>query len=137
MRGWFCHNEVLTKRLQQVAVECEATVETEAPVRVGEHICYGDLLVRKYGRSTLCELETSSQGVDKDLRKASALGAEVLLIATPDAPTAHACQRRLQRCRELAPTLKVMICPLGAALGILRAILTRTPESVTEKGKKN
>ena len=124
MRGDFCHNEVLTKRLRQAAEACDAMVQTEAPICIEGNTCYGDLLIRKEVRIILCELEDSCRRVENDWRKAIAFGAGILLIATPDAPTAHACRRRLRQCAKWNASLKVIICPLGAAIEILRQILT-------------
>ena len=79
---------------------------------------------RKAGHTTVCEPEQSWRRVGNDLRKAIAVGADLLLIATPDAPTAQACRRQLRRCPRPDAKLKVIVCPLGAALEILRATLS-------------
>jgi hypothetical protein len=139
MRGGFCHNEILTRRLRRVAEECHAVVTTEAPVRIDDTVCYADLVIEKNGAITVCELEDCCRRVRADLRKATALRALLLLIATPDALTAHACRRQLRRCPDSDSALKVIICPLGAAVEILRATLTAgdpKPGSSTGQGKE-
>jgi hypothetical protein len=139
MRGEFCHNEILARRLRQVAEECGATVHAEQPVQVDGAVSYADLVIRKDGQLTVCEPEQSGRRVGNDLRKAVALGARLLLIATPDAPTAHACRRQLRRLPRPDANLKVIVCPLGAALEILRATLTadrRHPTPLTPSERK-
>jgi len=125
MRGGFCHNEIMTGRLRQVATECGAATSGEHPVLVGGQTHYIDLLITQPGQVTACEPESSPARVDQDVLKADAVGASRLLIATLDAPTAHACRRRLRRLHLPKSDLKVIICPLGAALEILRTILTQ------------
>jgi len=128
MRGDYCHNDILVRPLRQVAEECAATVCVEQLVRLGQGaIGYADLVIRKAGHTTLCEAEQSWRRVGNDLRKAIALGADLLLIATPDEPTAQACRRQLRRCPHTDAKLRVIVCPLGAALEILRATLSAVP----------
>ena len=123
MRGGFFHNDVLVRRLQQVAEECGASVRTEAPVRIDGTVSYIDLVVEKDGQLTVCEVEQAWHRVQNDRRKAVALGAGLLLIATPDAPTAHACRSQLRRHPCPDAQIKVIVCPLGAALEMLRQSL--------------
>ena len=124
MRGGFCHNDILVRRLREVAEACGATVSTERPVLIDGSVSYSDLVIEKDGHITVCEPALSWRRVGNDRRKAVALGADLLLIATPDAPTAHACRRQLQRYPGPPAKLKVIVCPLGTALEILRATLT-------------
>ena len=124
MRGDSFHNNILVGRLRKVAEECGAKVSTERPVPIDGSVCYADLVVEKNGQVTVCEAEQSRHRVGNDRCKAVAFGAGLLLIATPDAPTAQACRRQLRRLPRLEAKLKVIICPLGAALEILRATLT-------------
>ena len=125
MRGDYCHNQILVGRLQEVAAECGAAVSREHPIPVGGQIHYIDLLITHHHRVTACEPENCPARVDNDVLKAAAVGADLLLIATPDAPTAQACRRKLRRLHLPKSKLKVIICPLGAALEILRTILTK------------
>jgi hypothetical protein len=128
MRGDSCHNDILVRRLRQVAEECGATVCVEQLVRLDhDAIGYADLVISKAGHITVCEPERFWRRVGNDLRKAIALRADLLLIATPDAPTAQACRRQLRRCPRPDAKLKVIVCPLGAALEILRATLSAAP----------
>jgi hypothetical protein len=139
MRGDFFHNEVLVRRLKQVAEECGATVSTERPVRIDGSVSYADLVIEKYGEVTVCEPELSWRRVGNDRRKAEALGAHLLLIATPDALTAQACRRQLRRLPRPETRIKVIACPLGAALEILRQTLTaghRQPASLAPNQTK-
>jgi len=123
MRGEFWHKEILARRLRQTAEACGATVQVEVTVRVNDVPHYIDLLFEKGGRRFVAEPEQTSRRVHNDVAKAVAVGAELLLIVTSDAPTAHACQRRLQRLPIANANLKVIACPLGAALEILRQTL--------------
>jgi len=123
MRGDPFHNEILVGRLRQIAEECGATVSTERPVPIDGSVSYADLVIEKDGQVTVCEAEQTRHGVGNDRRKAVALGARLLLIATPDSLTAQACRRQLRRCPPLDAKLKVIVCPLGAALEILRQTL--------------
>ncbi len=128
MRGDFFHNEMV-RRLRQVAEGCGATVGMECLVRLDQdRFGYTDMVIRKGGFLAVCEPEQSGRRAGKDLRKASAMGANLLLIATADARTAEACRRELRRHPQLDAKLKVIVCPLGAALEILRATLNADPE---------
>jgi hypothetical protein len=111
-----------------VAEECDATVRTEVPVRVDGKVSYIDLVIEKGQHVTACEPENSSRRIKNDVRKAVALCAGRLLIPTPDAPTAHACRRALRRLPRSESELEVIICPLGAALEILRQLLNADNE---------
>lgn len=124
MRGDSFHNDILVRRLHQVAEECGAVVQTEAPVPLDGNVGYADLLIEKSGRRVVGEAEQTWHRVGNDVRKAVALGAELLLIATPDSVTAQACRRQLRRQTPPDSKLKVIICPLGAALEILRQTLS-------------
>jgi hypothetical protein len=73
--------------------------------------------------------------VENDRAKAIALGARRLLIATPDARTAHACRRALRRFPPALPELTIIICPLGAALEILRQVLSKCDATVSDTEK--
>jgi hypothetical protein len=79
--------------------------------------------MEKDGRRIVGAAERSSHRVDNDVRKAVALGAQLLLIVTPDSLAAHKCRRQLRRHPPLAAKVKVIACPLGAALEILRQVL--------------
>jgi hypothetical protein len=129
MRGGFLHNEVLVKRLRQMAQECGAAVHLEAPVRIDGVVNYIDLAIEKGGQVTVCEPEQSWRRVDNDVRKAVAFGAQRLLIVTPDSHTAQACRRQLRRHTLSGAKLQVIACPLGAALEILRQALDNTPNA--------
>ena len=117
-------NNVPAGRLRQVAEECGATVYAEQPARIGQTTCYADLVIEKDGRRIVGKVEPSCRRVGQDVGTAVALGAHLLLIVTPDAPTAQACRRRLRRLPPVGARLNVMACPLGAALEILRQALT-------------
>jgi hypothetical protein len=126
MRGGFLHNQVLVGRLRQVAQECGAVVHLEVPVRIDGVVNYIDLVLEKGAQVTICEAEQTWRRVGNDVRKAVALGAHRLLIATPDSHTAHACHRQLRRHTPSGAKLQVVVCPLGAALEILRQTLNNT-----------
>jgi hypothetical protein len=111
-------------RLRQVAEECGATVYAEQPARISRTTVYADLVIEKEGRRIVGKVEPSCRRVRQDVGTAVALGAQLLLIVTPDALTAQACRRRLRRLRPVGARLNVMACPLGAALEILRQALT-------------
>lgn len=124
MNCGFCHQEILTRPLQKVAEECGATVRAEQPVRMGGTVSFADLVITKDGRTIVCEPEQSRHRVLNDVRKAAALGAQLLLIVTPDSLTAQSCRRQLRRCPPLDAKIKVICCPLGSALEILRQTLS-------------
>ena len=123
MRADYCHNEILVRSLRQVAEECGATVRVEVAVRIDGVVNYIDVVIEKDGRRFIAEPEQESRRVGNDVRKAVAIGAELLLIATPDAPTAQACRRQLRRHPLPSSKLTVIACPLGAAREILRQTL--------------
>lgn len=125
MRGEFFHNRILVGRLEQEASECGATTSTEQPVQINGRAHYSDLVITHQGQTIVCEAENVPARVGNDVLKAVVIGAGTLIIATPDAPTAQACRRKLRRLKQPQSDLQVIICPLGAALEILRAILTK------------
>jgi hypothetical protein len=128
MRGGFFHNQILVRQLQQVAEECGATARTEVPVRLDGVVGYIDLVITKGALVAVCEPEQESRRAGNDVTKAVAAKAQLLLIVTPDSLTAQACRRQIRR-RRLPPDvkLKVVACPLGSALEILRQALTAKP----------
>jgi hypothetical protein len=117
------HNDILVGRLRQVAEASGATVYSEQPVRIGDTACYAGLVVEKDGRHIVGVAKQSYRRVDNDVRKAVALGAQLLLIVTPDSFTAQKCRRQLSRHPPLAAKTTVIACTLGAALEILRQAL--------------
>ena len=123
MRGDFAHNDILIGRLRQVAEACGATVCSEQPVQIANTTSDPDLVVEKNGRRIVGVAGQSHRRVENDVRKAVALGAQLLLIVTPDSFTAQRCRRQLRRLPYLAAKIKVIPCPLGAALEILRQAL--------------
>jgi len=123
VRADLSHNDILVGRLRLVAEACGATVYSEQPVQIANTTCYADLVVEKDGRRIVSAAEQSCRRVDNDVRKAVALGAQLLLIVTPDSFTAQSCRRRLRRHPPLVAKIKVIACPLGAALEILRQAL--------------
>ena len=130
MRGDHLHNVILVRQLRQVGEECGATVTAEQPVPIEGNVSYADLLIEKGGQRIVCEAETTWRrcGVDNDVRKAVALGAQLLLIATPDTLTAQACRRQLRNHLPQNKKLKVIACPLGSASEILRQTLNAIPD---------
>jgi hypothetical protein len=124
VRGDYFHNEILPRPLDQVGKECAATVYVEHPVRIGGTTCYADRVFEKGGRRIVVEVKQLCRGTDNDVRKAVALNAQLLLMVTPDALTAQACRRQLRRHPPGDAKLKVIACPLGAAVEILRQALT-------------
>ena len=129
MRGDFLHNEVLVRRLSQVGQERGAVVRLEVPVPIDGAVNYIDLVLEKGGQLTACEAEQWWRRVGNDVRKANALGARRLLIVTPDSHTAQTCRRQLRRHMPSGAKLQVIVCPLGAALEILRQTLNNTPNA--------
>ena len=123
MRADLSHNDILVGRLRQVAEACGATVYSEQPVQIANITRYADLVVEKDGRRIVGAAEQSYRRVDNHVRKAVALGAQLLLIVTPDSFTAQRCRRQLRRHPPLVAKIKVIACPLGAALEILRQAL--------------
>lgn len=124
MRGDPSPNTVPADRLRRVAEECGASVCAEQSVRVGKTNCYAELVFEKDGRRIVGKVEPSCRQARKEVDTAVALDAQLLLIVTPDAPTAHACRRQLRRHPHVGSRLNVIACPLGAALEILRQTLT-------------
>ena len=127
MNCGFCHEKILAGRLRETAEECGATVREEQPVRMDGTVSYADLVITKDGLIIVCEPEQSRHRVLNDVRKAAVLGAHLLLIVTPDSLTAQSCRRQLRRCPPLDSKIKVICCPLGSALEILRQTLTGLP----------
>ncbi len=117
------HNDTLVGRLRQVAEQCGATVYTEQPPRIGRSVCDVDLVIEKDGRRIVGKVESFCRRVGRAVDIAVALGAQLLLIVTPDSLTAQACRRQLRRHAPPAAQINVIVCPLGAALDILRQVL--------------
>ena len=117
MRGGFPHNRVLADRLERAALAAGATLDTEHRVSLGRGVGFIDLLVVLDRRRIAIEVECSAHRVAKDVAKACAAQADLLLIVTPDSRTAGACVRKLRRLGLLkapsAPAIKVCTLPVA------------------------
>jgi hypothetical protein len=124
-----CHNDTSARQLRQVGEKCGAIVTAAQPLPVKGNDNNLELPMEKEGRRIVCSAETSWRrcSVGQGVRKAAALGAQLLLIATPDSLTAQACRRQLRRLLPQAAKLRVIACPLGSAVEILRQTLNAIP----------
>ena len=117
MRGGFPHNRILADRLERAALAAGATVDTEHRVALRQSVGFIDLLVVLDRRRIAIEVECSAHRVDKDVAKARAAQADLLLIVTPDSRIADACVRKLRRLGLLeassGPTIKVCTLPVA------------------------
>ena len=115
--------DVLVSRLRQVAQACGASVNSQQPTKIANTACPVNLVVEKNGRRIVGQAAPLCRRFDSDVANAVALGAQLLLIVTPDSLMAQRCRRQLRRYTPFSAKIKVIACPLGAALQILRQAL--------------
>lgn len=138
MRGKSYEHQRMIELPERCAAYHGAQTEREHFVRLGEWHGYIDLLI-KHGLLLIAnEAENDSRRVENDVRKAVALRATHLLIVTPTAAVARACERKLAGIPIPAGGPKVLVCTLGTALHRLAALLASTgPGKLTTPQPKN
>lgn len=96
MRGAFLHNHIVTH--MAVAFRQAGTeVRCECPVRCGRHPGFVDLFVCWGAGRIVCEVERSPRRVDRDIAKALALDADLLLLVVPTGRVEAAVKREVRR----------------------------------------
>lgn len=109
MRGGYLHNEAIGERLRGALAALGAPHSIEYPVGPGRRAGAVDIYVELGGVRVACEIELGPGRIHQDLRKASALGADLLLIVAPTAQVARAIRRRLVTIRPRRPRVQVRL----------------------------
>lgn len=116
-RGGFIHEKVVLDRLVRAARVRGATVCRQVQAGSGRGAGHIDLVLARGGRTIAVEVELSPKRVNRDLRKAAAIGADELWIVVPHRRTADAVGRRLAALAVSAEGSRgIFVLTLGQAL---------------------
>ena len=110
MKGGFVHG-VLVRGIVDLLRQHGARVWVECLVRLPKGWGFVDVFTERDGCRIAFEAELTARRVAKDLAKAEAIGAELLVIVTPDERTAAKARRGVR-----TTELEVWVLPLGKAL---------------------
>ena len=114
MRGGYLYNRVIADELISVLERDGAHVRTEYPAGPGRRAGSVDIYAELGGMRLVCEVELGPGRVLNDVRKAEALGADLLLIVTATATEARAIRRRLRTFGR--SRVRVRVRPMGLAI---------------------
>jgi hypothetical protein len=116
MNNGYVHNQVLLRRAETHCRALGATIHREHPVKADRQRGAVDLLADFQTWQLVVEGENSPRRVAWDIQKASALGADILAILTPNCRVARACRRVLQQRPNpiTTPTLSIYVLTLAA-----------------------
>lgn len=123
MRGDFLHTRVLVAQVAELLYAFGAVVHLEHYTRMEGSFGYVDILARLGSYTIVCEAELSPDRAPKDVEKARALNADLLLIVVPQKRVGEAIDRRLKELptRDIRSSgLEIWVLPLGPALQRLR-----------------
>lgn len=135
MRGGFLHNKVLIEPIAAFFLAVAGTVYREYATGPGRDAGFVDLFVEYGLERIVCEAELSADRVPKDLAKAAALNATLLLIVVPNARVARSVRARASTVAvdPAGANIEKWILPLGVALQRLRSSCRfRTDRNVLE-----
>lgn len=113
MRGGFLHNQVLLAPIEAYFRQVGAAVYPEHPVPGAWGAV--DLFVEYRHHRVAVEAELTPRRVQRDIEKARALNASVLLIVMPTNSLASQAKARLVGAVRV-PGMRIVIRPLGPAL---------------------
>jgi len=111
MRGGYLHNEVMARQLADALERLGARVRTEYPAGPGRRAGAVDLYVELHGLRIACEIELGPRRLRQDLRKAEALGVDLLLLVAPTSAGARAIRRRLATFGKPRFQVRVLVNP--------------------------
>lgn len=97
MNNGFIHDQLLVGPLARQFVSLGSLVKLEFSIRTSNFVGHIDLLALHDGLLIACEAENSPERIRRDIVKAEALGADTLIIITPNAGVRNACLRKLQQ----------------------------------------
>lgn len=123
MRGDYLHTRVLVAQMANLLRLFCAIVKLEHYTRLGESFGYVDILACLGSYRIVCEAELSPDRVHKDVEKALALRANLLLIVVPEKRLCEGVKRRLKELpadKIRSSELEIWVLPLGPALQRLR-----------------
>lgn len=122
MRGGYLHNCVLLDPIEAHFLALGAATRREWTIRVGERTCFIDLMVELVdSRRIACEAELTADRIVRDIEKAVAAGASLLLIVVPSTKVARAARQAARKCCRSPQTMPVWILPLGGMRQRLRS----------------
>ncbi len=123
-RGGFLHNHVLLGEVAELLSGYQARLRFEHPVRKeGRTVGFIDLFAIVEDRRLAIEAECSTQRVGNDIKKAKALGVDLLVIVMPNRELARRVQgivRAPSGKRDRCESFEIWILPLGLAIKRLR-----------------
>jgi hypothetical protein len=117
LRGGFLHNEAMARQLKEALERLGARVRTEYPAGPGRRAGAVDLYIELHGFRIACEIELGPRRLRQDLRKAEALGVDLLLVVGPTPAVAKAILRRLVTFPK--SNLKVRVLPNASVVSYL------------------
>ena len=123
MRGDYLHTRVLVAQIVNLLRVFGAVVHREHYMRLGESFGYADVLARLGSYTIVCEAELSPDRARKDVEKAVALRADLLLIVVPNKRLEVSVNKHLRACNtdlDAPDWLEIWVLPLGPALQRLR-----------------
>jgi hypothetical protein len=109
MRGGYLHNRALAQRLTTTLEDLGARFWIEYPAGPGRRAGAVDIYIELGEARIACEIELGPGRIDQDLRKASALSVDLLLIVAPTPDVARAIRRRLMTIRPRPPQVQVRL----------------------------
>lgn len=115
MRGGYLHNMVLIESVASVAGAQGARVWREFPVHHGSESGYIDLLIEFGTYRVAVEAELTTKRIARDLAKGTWAAANEIWILVPDARTARAVRRTLNRSPRPPSPIPVFVLTQGQA----------------------
>lgn len=116
VRGSDLHNKWLVGPVERALRELGFIVRREVPTGPGREAGFVDLLADRGDTRWVVEAERTPERLARDLVKAIALRAQLLLVVTPTARDARRVSRRLRDLRPGHLPCRVCILPLGVVL---------------------
>ncbi len=113
MRGGFIHNRVLIAPIEAFLVQCGAYVRREYPTGPGRTAGFVDLFASYGAHRIVCEAELTADRVARDVDKAVALNATLLLIVVPRSRVARAVRKHLSRLAQMDFDIWVSTVPVA------------------------
>jgi len=135
VRGHFVHNDVLLDPAVRLLRQHGADVHSEHPIALGSAWGSVDSFAIWRSLRIVIEAELSPERVAKDVTKAVALEADLLLIIVPNWRVARGARKKLEKLGVPAPSqMEFWILPLGTAMKRLRDLMSLldSPECLTD-----
>lgn len=116
VRGGVIHNKWLVGPVERALRGSGFFVQREVPTGPGRDAGFVDLLAERGSTRWVVEAERTCERLARDVDKAVALQAQLLLVVTPTARDARRVGRRLRELRPGRLPCRVCVLPLGVVL---------------------